>query len=298
MLFDGEEMNFRFFWNKEKPLSKHKKIKVGLALGGGASRGIAHIGVIKAFEEHGIEFDFIAGTSVGSIIGAFYAAGKTSDEMLQIARSLKVKDIRKSKFFMPSKTTGIEELIKDNLGDIDISDLKKPFCAVTVDMITAREVVITKGNLAKAIAGSCAIPGVFNPVEFEDMHLVDGGLQNNIPSDVPRFFDCDYVIAVDVNSTRGGGTKSLKLLDLLKATIGIMGRANSAKGYYDSDLVIKPSLQKYKSTKIDDLEDMYEEGYKAGIDNIDKILEIISKKPKRDIKKKNKTIQLRKPYIL
>lgn len=291
-------MNFRFFWNKDSQLVKHKKVKVGLALGGGASRGIAHIGVIKAFEEHGIEFDFIAGTSVGSIIGAVYAAGKTSDEMLAIARSLKVKDIRKSKFFMPSKTTGIEDLIKENLGDIDVSDLKKPFCAVAVDMISAREVVITKGNLAKAVAGSCAIPGVFNPVEFEDMHLVDGGLQNNIPSDVPRFFDCDYVIAVDVNSTRGGGTKSLKLLDLLKATIGIMGRANSAKGYYDADLVIKPSMQKYKSTKIDDLDDMYEEGYRAGLDNIDKILEIISKKPKREIKKKNKTIQLRKPYIL
>lgn len=291
-------MNFKFFWNKEKQPSKHKKVKVGLALGGGASRGIAHIGVIKAFEEHGIEFDFIAGTSVGSIIGAMYASGKTSDEMLNIAKSLKTKDIRKSKFFMPSKTTGIEELIIENLGDIDVSQLATPYCAVAVDMISAREVVITKGSLAKAVAGSCAIPGVFNPVEFEGMHLVDGGIQNNIPADIPRFFDCDYVIAVDVNSTRGGGTKSLKLVDLLKATIGIMGRANSAKGYYDADLVIKPSLQKYKSTKLDDVDEMFMEGYKAGTDNIDKILQLISKKPNRNIKKKNKTIQLRKPYII
>jgi NTE family protein len=158
-------MRFKF-WKKIE-YKKHKKVKVGLALGGGASRGIAHIGVIKAFEENNIDFDFIAGTSVGSIIAAMYAGGKTSAEMLEVAKSLKVKDIRKSKFFMPSKTKGIEELVIENLGDIDITELKKPYCAVVVDLITAKEVVLTKGKLCKAVAGSCAIPGVFNPVEFD-----------------------------------------------------------------------------------------------------------------------------------
>ena len=117
-------MRFKF-WKKIE-YKKHKKVKVGLALGGGASRGIAHIGVIKAFEENNIDFDFVAGTSVGSIIAAMYAGGKTSQEMLEVAKSLKVKDIRKSKFFMPSKTTGIEDLVVENLGDIDITELKKP----------------------------------------------------------------------------------------------------------------------------------------------------------------------------
>ena len=284
------------FWKKVE-YKKHKKVKVGLALGGGASRGIAHIGVIRAFEENHIDFDFIAGTSVGSIIGCMYAAGKTSQEMLDIAKSLKVKDIRKSKFFMPSKTDGIEDLIKENLGDIDISQLQKPFGAVVVDLITAKEIVLTHGNLSKAVAGSCAIPGVFNPVEFENMHLVDGGIQNNIPSDIPRYFDCDYVIAVDVNSTRAGGTDSLKLMDVLKTTIGIMGKANSIRGYLDADIMIKPSLSKYKSTKIDEVEEMYQEGYKAGISCIEQILKLISKKPNRAVNKKNKKIQVKKPTI-
>ena len=113
---------------------------------------------------------------------------------------------------MPSKTDGIQKLIRENVGDVDASTLPN-FCAVAVDLISAQEVVITKGNLPKAVAASCAIPGVFNPVEFGEMHLVDGGLQNNIPSDIPRYFGCDYVIAIDVNSTRGGGTKSLKLIE-------------------------------------------------------------------------------------
>lgn len=288
-------MRFKF-WKKIE-YKKHKKVKVGLALGGGASRGIAHIGAIKAFEENNIEFDFIAGTSVGSIIGAMYAGGKSSAEILDVAKSLKVKDIRKSKFFMPSKTTGIEDLVKENLGDIDITALQKPYCAVVVDLISAKEVVLTKGNLAKAVAGSCAIPGVFNPVEFEDMHLIDGGIQNNIPSDIPRYFDCDYVVAIDVNSTRGGGTKSLKLIDILKSTIGIMGKANSIRGYLDADIMIKPSLAKYKSTKIDDVEEMFMEGYTAAIEAIPEILKLISRKPTRAINKKNKNIQIKKPVI-
>ncbi len=291
-------MKFSFFKAKNVLPEKSKAVKVGLALGGGASRGIAHIGAFKAFEEHNIKFDFIAGTSVGSIMGAMYACGKSADEMLKIAKSLKVKDIRKSKFFMPSKTDGIEELVKENLGDIDISHTKTPYCCVVVDLISAQEVVITKGNLSKAVAGSCAIPGVFHPVIFNNMHLVDGGIQNNIPSDIPRYFGCDYVIAIDVNATRGEGTKSLKLVDILKATIGIMGKSNCIKGYSDADLVIRPSMKKYKSTKLDEVDEMFAEGYQAAIDNIPKILSIISKKPKRAYKKKYKDIDNKKPLII
>ena len=289
-------MKFTFFKYNKMP-KKHKGVRVGLALGGGASRGIAHIGAIKAFEENNIKFDFIAGTSVGSVIGCMYAAGKTSDEILKVAKLLEVKDIRKSKFFMPSKTDGIQKLIKDNLGDVDISTIPN-FCAVAVDLISAQEVIITKGNLPKAIAASCAIPGVFDPVEFNEMHLVDGGLQNNIPSDVPRYFGCDYVIAIDVNSTRGEGTTSLKLIDVLKATIGIMGKSNCIKGYSDADFVIRPSMKKYKSTKLDEVDEMFAEGYAATIDSLPAILSIISKKPKRAYKKKYKDINNKKPLII
>lgn len=271
----------KFFEKKRDIPAKNKKVKLGLALGGGGARGVAHIGVLKAFEENGITFDFVAGTSAGSIVGAMYSFGKTPEEMLKIARTLDVKDIRKSKFFMPSKTDGIEDLIKQNLGDVDVSQSKIPFSAIAVDLISSREIAFTRGNLSKVVAGSCAVPGVFVPVEYEDMHLSDGGLQNNIPSDVPRHFGCDYVVAVDVNSTRGYGTSSLKVLDVILATIRIMSKSNCNKGYLNADIVVAPSMKEYKSTKIDDIDAMYAEGYQAGLEAVPKILELISKKPKK-----------------
>ena len=271
----------KFFEKKRDIPAKNKKVKLGLALGGGGARGVAHIGVLKAFEENGITFDFVAGTSAGSIVGAMYSFGKTPEEMLKIARTLDVKDIRKSKFFMPSKTDGIEDLIKQNLGDVDVSQSKIPFSAIAVDLISSREIAFTRGNLSKVVAGSCAVPGVFVPVEYEDMHLSDGGLQNNIPSDVPRHFGCDYVVAVDVNSTRGYGTSSLKVLDVILATIRIMSKSNCNKGYLNADIVVAPSMKEYKSTKIEDIDAMYAEGYQAGLEAVPKILELISKKPKK-----------------
>lgn len=292
-------MNFGFFKSKKNLPEQNKKVKIGLALGGGASKGIAHIGAIKAFEENNIKFDFVAGTSVGSLIGAMYAQGKSSKEMLEIAKSLKVKDIRSAKFFMPSKTDNLQETIIEAMGGkMDILNLKTPFCAVAVDLITGKEVLITKGDLATACAGSCAIPGVFVPVEFMDMHLIDGGVQNNIPSDVPRYFGCDYVIAIDVNSTRGGGTDSTKIIDVLKATIGIMGKSNCIKGYSDADIVIQPKLTSFSAGKLDGVDEMFMEGYQSTLEVMPKILELISKKPKRAYKKKYKERESAKPFII
>lgn len=287
-----------FFESKKNLPVKNRKVKIGLALGGGATRGIAHIGVIKAFEENNIHFDFVAGTSAGSLIGAIYCSGKTAEEMIEIAKGVRVKDIRKSKFFMPSKTQGLQEFMRESIGDINISDLKIPYAAVAVDLQSGSELVFTKGNVAEIVAGSCAVPGVFVPVEYEGYHLVDGGLQNNIPSDVPRYFGCDYVVAVDVNATRGEGTESLKLVDVLLATVRIMTKSNVVKGYMNADLVIKPSLKKYKSTKMDEVDAMCAEGYMAGIDAVEKILNLVSKKPKKFHRKKYQVITENKPLII
>ena len=277
---------------------KHKKVRIGLALGGGGTRGIAHIGVLKAFEEKGIKFDFISGTSVGSIIGAMWASGKTASEMLEIAKNIKVKDIRHSKFFLPSKTDGIEKLLTDNLGDINIEDLPIPFCAVAVDLVTGDEIVFSKGNLSKIVAGSCSVPGVFVPVEYNGMNLADGGLQNNIPSDVPRHFGCDYVIAVDVNATRGEGTSSIKLIEVLKATIRIMSKSNCVKGYRNADIVVQPNMREFSSTKVDDIDQMYLEGYTAGKEAVEEILNLISHKQKRAHRNRFAIISERKPRIM
>lgn len=264
---------------------KNDKVKLGIAFGGGGARGFVHLGVLKAFEEMGIEFDAVSGTSVGSIVGAFYAAGYDSAKLIEIGKTIRTKDIRNSKFFfIPSSTIGIENLITNNLGNINFSALKKPLAIVAVDLVSGDEIVFTRGNVAKVVAGSCCYPGAFNPVEYENMHLVDGGLQNNIPSDTLKLFDCDYVIAVDANPSRGEGTTSLKLMDVLGASLSIGTKSNSVKGYMFADIVIKPDTKRFSSTKPKGMEEMIEEGYTAAKLLMPDILKIISVKPKRKSK--------------
>ena len=273
-----------------------KPKKVALVLGGGAARGLAHIGVIKALEEHNISFDYVVGTSVGSLVGAFYAAGLTSAEMIEYAKTMKTKDIKSGLIpFVPSKTDGIKNVVVNALGNIDITDLKKHYCAVAVDVKSAKEVHFVKGNLAEIVAASCAVPGVFLPVEYEDYVLYDGGLSNNLPSNVPKIvFGCDAVIAVDVNSTRGYGTDSTKYIDTIMASIRIMMKSNSLKGYLNSDLIIQPDLKRFKSTKLNNIDEMIMEGYNATIFQMEKIKNILNGKNKE---KKIKKIKVNKRMV-
>ena len=263
-----------------------KKIKIGVAFGGGGAKGMTHIGVMKAFEEYGLDFDYVAGTSVGSIMGAAYASGMKSSEILKVAKSMKTSDIRTSKvFFVPSKTEGIESMMRDTFGDINIEDLKKPFSCVAVDMKSTKELCISHGNLAKAVAGSCCVPGIFQPVVFGDYLLCDGGLQNNIPANIPRFFDCDYVIAVDCNSTRTYGTESTKTLDIISCALRVLMKSNSIKGYLNADLAIACDTKKYKSTELQGIDEMVEIGYRNTIDMMPEIMKIFSGKYPRAKKK-------------
>ncbi len=256
-----------------------RKIKIGLAFGGGGARGFCHLGAIKAFEEFGLKFDFVSGTSAGSLAGAFYASGLTYKQMYEAIKDIKEKDIRKNIIpFTPSKIDGVGEIIINNLGDIDIQDLPTPFAAVAVDIKSTKEVCFAKGNLAKAVMGSCAVPGVFQPVVYDDMILCDGGLQNTIPADIPRYFGCDYVISIDVNKSRTYGTDSTKFVDVIFCSIRILMKSNAVRGYVNSDLVVAPETKRFKSTKTDGMEEMIEEGYKATIDAMPQIMEIFARK--------------------
>ena len=294
-------------WHKVKETKETVKPKVGLALSGGGARGFGHLGALKAFEELGVEFECVAGTSVGSLVGAMYCYGMTADEMIKFALNLKVKDIRTSKIiFVPSKTNKLEELIISAMGDIDIKDLKKKFCAVAVDMKDGEEIVFSEGRLCKVLAGSCAVPVVFDCVEYENMILMDGGLANTIPADVPKLMGCAKVIAVDINKYRGRGTDSTKLFDLVMASIRILMKSNCVKGKLNSDILIEPELKDFKSTSFDGAEEMIKEGYRAVMEKKDEILKLFNpnfedvtkmKKPKKikDKKKrfgKNKTFDI------
>lgn len=271
-----------FSKNKELKFKRRRKFKYGLVLSGGAGRGIGHIGVIKAFESLGVEFDIIVGTSAGSVVGALYAYGKTSVDMEAELSKLKISDIRGSKkFFLPSSTKTLEETVNRILGGEKVfSELKKPFVAVATNIKTGKEVRLGSGSVAKAVSASCAVPGYFKPVVWEDKVLVDGGLVNTVPVDVCRELGADYVIAVDVNETRGGGTDKIKLTNILSSTIGIMLKKNAVSYLHLADYCIFPKLKDFKSTKLENADAMIIEGEKAVLENKDVILKILNKKPK------------------
>lgn len=265
---------------------KRKGLKIGIAFGGGGARGVGHIGVIKALEELGIKADYVAGTSVGSMVGALYAAGYSSSQMIEELKKLRPKDIRDSKvIWKPSNSENIEQVLKNIFGkDLVFSELEIPLTIVAVDMKTGEEVDIKSGSVAKASSGSCAVPGVFSPVVYEDMHLVDGGLHNTVPADVVRFMGADKVIAIEVNRTRGQGTDSLKTLDVLKTSLGIMMQANVSPKLEYADIVIKPNLESYSSSKIGDIDSMIQEGYDMAMSHRDELIALSTNKPKKKVK--------------
>ena len=177
------------FWGRKKeelpektaPKLRHR-YKVGLALSGGGAKGIAHVGVIRAFEETGLDFDFVAGTSVGSLVGAAYCAGISWEKMAEFCRSVKEKDIRNSRsVFFPSESRNIERLAYRLLGGKNFNELKTPFACNAVNLATGEERIFTRGNLAKAISASCSVPVIFSGVDIEGEHYVDGGLLMNLP---------------------------------------------------------------------------------------------------------------------
>ena len=276
---------FNFFKKKkDDTISVFKKTKLGLVLGGGGSRGIGHIGVIKAFEELGIEFQYVAGTSFGSIIASLYAMGKTAKEMEDIVKAIKKKEITHGSipFLKPAKSERLEEVLNKVYGDIVLfSELKKPLTVVCTDLKTGKEVDFNYGNVAKAVSGSCAVPGIFTPVVYEDMHLVDGGLRNNVPVDVVKKMGANVVFAVDVNHLRGSGTQSLSTVSVLSSTVGIMMQSKIDKTLEMADLIIEPSLETFSPLKFVGIDDMIKIGYDTVMANKAKIIKMLEINPKK-----------------
>ena len=252
---------------------KYKKLnhKIGLTISGGGTRGFAGIGVIKAFEENGIKFDFVSGTSVGSFVASAYACGKSANEMIEFAKTVKKNDLIKGILPFGNDSANIENLAKRLIGDVEFKNLKIPFKCVAVDLYTGNEMVLEQGSVAKAVSASCAVPFVFKPVAMDDKSLVDGGLLNNMPSDVVRQMGAEFVVSVDLNHTRGKGTKKLNVFSQLVATWNIVTKSTVYVGQMNSDVIIEPMLEQYKSTAIGDVEAMIEEGYRATMEKMEEI---------------------------
>lgn len=188
----------------EKRAVKHKTI--GLALGGGAAKGIAHIGVIKALEKAGIDIDFISGTSMGALVGGYYAATRDIRGLETLMLNIRKKDIFSLKNIMKKRSgaffrgDNIAEKLKEELGALKIEDCQIPFMAVATNVKNGDEVRLKSGNLVDAIRASIAVPIIFSPVEIDDKLLMDGGLVNPVPADAAKELGAEFVIAVDVSS--------------------------------------------------------------------------------------------------
>lgn len=272
--------------NEKKKKKFRKKYKIGLCLSGGGVRGFAHMGAFKAFEEFGITFDAVAGSSAGSLFAMLYASGYSYEQMSILTQDIKTSDFRRAKLnFLPSSMEPLKELIEKLAPMKNIEDLILPMYAVAVDIRTGQEKHFSKGQIAPILAGSCAVPYVFYPVKYKNMLLVDGGVRNNIPADVLKMHDCDFVITIDCNCMRGGGTKSNKFYNQLMTSLGIMMVNNSRKGLVNSDIVICPKLKGVNFLKLVNKDAIIQEGYDSVIramPEIEKML--IGEYPKQPLK--------------
>jgi len=196
-----------------------RRPKIGLALGGGGARGLTHIGVLKTLEKNNIKPDFIAGTSMGAVIGAAYAAGHSPESIEQIAKTTDWREI--VNFTVPKsgliQSFKIEEKLKDLTLNKTFEQLKIPFRAVAVNISKREKVVFHKGDLARAIRASIAIPGVFTPVQIGHNLYVDGGLVDPTPYDVVKDMGADIIIAVDLyQNLKTAQAPNLKSTSFLK----------------------------------------------------------------------------------
>jgi NTE family protein len=236
-----------------------RKMRIGVALSGGAAHGIAHVGVLDVLSKAGIPIDMIAGTSAGSIVGAMYAAHRDTDRMLVDALDPNWKKLSA----MSDPTLGrtgflkgekIRKLLSGFLGgDPDFEDLQIPLACVATDIDTGEEIVIEKGPVLDAVRASISLPGIFTVVKREGRYLVDGGLTTPVPVNVVRGMGAEFVIAVNVNpdvTRRMGKTyqarlathKPPNLLQIMMQSIYITTWALAHSSIASADVGIEPDL--------------------------------------------------------
>ena len=273
---------FSWLFGKSKP----KKINLGLALGSGGAKGYAELGAMKAFEENGIEFDCVAGTSIGSIIGAFYADGYSVTDIFELLKSVDFSEV-KSFFMIRMDTSGLFQVIDRYIGSLTIEELRKPFRAIATQLETGDEYVFDKGSVAKALCASSSYPPFFKPVVIDGQRYIDGAFSNSVPADVVRSLGADYVVGIDLaNHNEKPG-----LLNRLFPTYQSKIKEPWSKGYEFSDIVLHPDLKDFRAVSISRSSKMYEIGYQTAVEALPKILSDIEnlKKGEKKPKKQNKT---------
>ena len=279
------------------PRAAQQRPRVGVAFGGGSARGLAHVGVVRWFEEHHIPIDLIAGTSMGGLIGGAVSSGMSAEELSAMLQQVnwdemfgfspfRYKNVRRKEDARayPSRIElGIRQGISlpialNNGQQVDFllarivgpygtissfDDLPTPFRAIAVDLVTAQQVVLDSGSLASAMRATMSLPGIFPPVEVDGKVLVDGGAMNNVPADVVRSMGADTVVAINVGFAGDTRTVSRSLLGLMSQTVDVMMQAATRASVKTADIVINPPLDTYASLDWRRNKELEEAGYRA-----------------------------------
>lgn len=255
-----------------------KPVKLGLALGGGAARGFAHVGVIKVLENQGIVPDIVTGTSAGAVVGVLYAAGNSGFELQKLAHRL--DEARISDWSLPDrgvlKGESLQLFINEAVGQRPLEALKKPFGAVATDLRSGESIVFRTGNTGMAVRASATVPGVFQPVRIAGREYVDGGLSSLIPVRAAREMGADVVIAVDIAAVPGNQPVR-STLDVLMQTFTIMGQSLARYELKEADVVIRPQVGSVGSTDFVARHDAILEGEKAAQAALPQIREVLRK---------------------
>jgi NTE family protein len=251
--------------SKPSPLRKLFPRKLGLALGGGGARGLAHIGVLKVLEEEGLKADFVAGTSVGSLIGALYCCGYGWPELAELARSTDWSDL--VAFTVPRlglvNARKLERLVERLTDRRSLEQLPIPFRAVAVDITRGEEVVLSSGPVSRAVRASASIPVIFEPARLGGRLLVDGGILDNVPTGVVRGMGAEVVVAVNLSGEMSKSRPPENLVDVVIYSLELLIHGQGQRGTAAADVPVVPDLGGFSYRSLAPREELMKRGEAA-----------------------------------
>ena len=265
---------------KKKEIARRPR--VGVALGGGSARGIAHVGVLKAFADYGIPVDCIVGTSAGAVAAATYAFGVSPDALIEKAKKLSWYSIfgfSRLKLGLVSNSA-LEKIMEGLIGSVDITAAHCPLAIVAADIETGEKIVFRKGKAALAVRASTCLPGLFTPVEINGRKLMDGGLAENLPLGPLRDMGADITIGVDVAHWYSR-KKVNNILDVMSNAIDIFTSHQKVVSGRLADVLIEPDLGMYSSSDFRKADEMVALGYRAAVRKIPEIRRLLEIKTHR-----------------
>ena len=247
---------------------------IGIALGGGGARGIAHIGVLRALEENDIKVAYISGTSIGALVASYYAFGKSIDDISDIGEGLDFTSViglslQKRGLF---STRSLEKMIIRDLGNVNIEDAKTPLAICATDISSGEQVILERGNLAKAVCASTAIPGIFVPVEIDNKMLVDGGITENVPVSLLDKMGAGFTVGVSLNGHQEYSPPK-DMIAIMSNAIDIAIDLRTRDQLKMADFTLSLNLNGYsRMDNSEQFDDLYAEGYRCAQESIGKLL--------------------------